>query len=180
MEQVLEGLLFVSGSDGLSTKELSNILEIDEDNVLNLIDKLSNDYTNRGLRIVKLGEKYKLATKVEHNKYYIKLLDNVDDKLSQQALETLAIIAYNEPVTRSNLDELRGVDSSYQLRKLLLKGLICEDGRSDLPGRPMLYKTTSLFLDYFGLKSISDLPEIILEDSFDKEIELYNSKYKEF
>ena len=100
--------------------------------------------------------------------------------LSQAALEVLAIIAYNEPITRAKVDEMRGVDSAYILRKLLAKGLIKEAGRSDLPGHPILYKTTDDFLDYFGLSTKDDLPDIdtiIVED--DGEKDLFKSGYKE-
>ena len=100
--------------------------------------------------------------------------------MSQAALETLAIIAYNQPITRVEIDELRGVSNVHILRKLLAKGLIKEAGKSTLPGRPNLYATTSEFLDYFGLSSISDLPTIINEPvEEDEEKELFSSIYKE-
>ena len=93
-------------------------------------------------------------------------------------METLAIIAYNQPVTRLMVDEIRGVSSAYLVRKLVYKNLVCEVGRSEAAGRPVLYGTTPLFLDYFGLKSIKDLPNIeITKDDSVKE--LYNSKYNE-
>ena len=100
--------------------------------------------------------------------------------LSNQALETLAIIAYNEPITRIDVDEIRGVDSAYVVRRLLAKGLIKECGRDDKPGHPILYKTTDEFLDYFGLSSKEDLPkieELKQEDNEDKD--LFKSTYKE-
>ena len=117
--------------------------------------------------------------------YYQKLLENKEThSLSQAALETLAIIAYNEPITRVQIDAMRGVGSTQIIRKLVAKGFIKEVGRSDLPGRPILYETTSEFLDYFGLSTIKDLPDM---DSFIDECEndnpddtdLYTSKYKE-
>ena len=95
-------------------------------------------------------------------------------------METLAIIAYNEPVTRMQIDELRGVSTVQIIRKLVAKGFIKESGRSNLPGRPILYETTSEFLDYFGLNSIDDLPDMrdfITPD--EDEVDLYHSKYKE-
>ncbi len=109
-------------------------------------------------------------------------LDNEETSLlSNTALETLAIVAYNEPITRNQIDEMRGVDSIYIIRKLLAKGLIKESGRADIPGRPILYKTTDDFLDYFGLSSKSDLPDInILEDKEEEgETDLFKSNYKE-
>ena len=104
--------------------------------------------------------------------------------LSQSALETLAIIAYNEPITRVQIDELRGVGSVAMIRKLVAKGFIKEVGRSDLPGRPILYETTSDFLDYFGLATIEDLPDMKefldeVGEEDDTESDLYTSKYKE-
>ncbi len=182
MEGILEGLLFVTGDEGLTLKDITEILEIDDNKAKELIDKLKNNYEkeNRGLRINYLGNTYKLTTKEEHKKYYEKLLTNETTRtLSQAALEVLAIIAYNEPVTRSVIDEMRGVESIYVMRNLLAKGLIKEAGRSDTPGHPILYKTTDDFLDYFGLSSKKDLPkieELVIED---EEKDLFKSSYKE-
>lgn len=182
MEGILEGLLYVTGDDGLTLKEVMNILEINEEEAKNLIYKLKHDYEkdNRGLRINYLGNTFKLTTKEEHKKYYEKLLTNeTTHTLSQAALEVLAIIAYNEPVTRSVIDEMRGVESIYVMRKLLAKGLIKEAGKSDSPGHPILYKTTDDFLDYFGLATKKDLPEIKELEPTDEEKELFKSNYKE-
>ena len=135
---------------------------------------------NRRLRINYLGNTIKLTTKEEHQKYYQKLLESPSsNNLSESALEVLAIIAYNEPITRGDLEKLRGVDSTYVLRRLLAKGLIKECGKSDLPGRPILYKTTDDFLDYFGLASIKDLPNIELLEEDNSPKDLYTSIYKE-
>ena len=127
-----------------------------------------------------LGNTFKLTTKKEHREYYQRLIENEDSNvLSQAALETLAIIAYNEPITRLDIDEIRGVDSVYVVRRLLAKGLIKECGRSDKPGHPILYKTTDEFLDYFGLSSKEDLPKIeVLEENNDDK-ELFTSTYKD-
>ena len=94
-------------------------------------------------------------------------------------METLAIIAYNEPITRGSVEELRGVDSTYIMRRLLAKGLIKEYGRSELPGRPILYKTTDDFLDYFGLASKDELPDIDTLEKNSEPKDLYKSIYKE-
>ena len=99
--------------------------------------------------------------------------------MSQAALEVLAIIAYNEPVTRGQVDEMRGVDSIFVLRKLLAKGLIKESGRSNLPGHPILYKTTDDFLDYFGLSTKEDLPDISITIDDSEEKDLFQSNYHE-
>ena len=179
---ILEGLLFVVGDDGLSLESIMNILEVDKDNAYNLLNELEKKYEdkNSGLHIHILGDTFKLTTKKEHREYYEKLLFNEEsNSLSNSALETLAIIAYNEPVTRVKVDEIRGVQSSQLIRKLVAKGLIKEDGRSDLPGRPILYRTTNEFLDYFGLSNISELPKIEEQVSDDSEVDLYKSNYKD-
>lgn len=182
MENIIEGLLYVQGDEGLTLKQIGDILEIDEEKAKELVFNLKNYYVNnnRGLRINFLGNTIKLTTNEEHRDYYKKLLeDSSSSNLSQSALETLAIIAYNEPITRGNVDCLRGVDSSFVIRKLLAKGLIKEAGRSDLPGRPILYKTTDEFLDYFGLSSKEDLPDISSLEEDNEPKDLYTSIYKE-
>ena len=186
MKAVLEGLLFVVGEDGLTIDQIMDILDIDENASKELIRELKSDYEDesRGLRIDFLGNRFKLTTKEEHKDYYQKLIENpMSNKLSQAALETLAIIAYNEPITRMKIDNLRGVTSVQIIRKLVAKGFIKESGRSNLPGRPILYETTNEFLDYFGLSSTADLPnieEIINESEEETEdSNLYTSKYVE-
>lgn len=181
---VLEGLLFVVGEDGLTLEQIEDVLEIDEETSKNLIMELKKDYEdeNRGLRIDFLGNRFKLTTKFEHKEYYQKLIENPEtNRLSQAALETLAIIAYNEPITRIQVDAIRGVGSSSIIRKLVAKGFVKESGRSELPGRPILYETTNEFLDYFGLSSIEDLPNIEelieTEEQEEENSDLYTSKY---
>lgn len=184
---VLEGLLFVVGEDGLTLDQIEEVLELKEEEVKELVNELKHSYENedRGLRIDFLGNRLKLTTKFEHREYYQKLLENPEtNTLSQAALETLAIIAYNEPITRMQIDKLRGVGSSQMIRKLVAKGLVKESGRSDLPGRPILYETTNDFLDYFGLSNIKELPDMekyieASEAEIEEEKDLYTSKYKE-
>ncbi len=187
MKAVLEGLLFVVGEDGLTIDQIMDILDIDENASKELIKELKSDYEDesRGLRIDFLGNRFKLTTKEEHKDYYQKLIENpMSNKLSQAALETLAIIAYNEPITRMKIDNLRGVSSVQIIRKLVAKGFIKESGRSNLPGRPILYETTNEFLDYFGLSSIDELPDVskFIEqntEEVDENSDLYTSKYVE-
>jgi len=184
---VLEGLLFVVGEDGLTLDQIKDVLEIENDeDAKNLVRELKKDYEDdsRGLRIDFLGNRFKLTTKFEHKQYYQKLIENPETNfLSQAALETLAIIAYNEPITRVQVDAIRGVGTTQIIRKLVAKGFIKESGRSELPGRPILYETTSEFLDYFCLSSLEDLPKI--EDIIgeveekDENTDLYTSKYTE-
>ncbi len=182
-EAVLEGLLFVVGDEGLTISQIKDILELNDDEAKELIISLKEKYEqpDRGIRIDFLGNTFKLTTKKEHREYYQKLIENEEtNNLSQSALETLAIIAYNEPITRLMVDEIRGVSSREMIRKLVAKGLVKETGRSDLPGRPILYQTTSEFLDYFGLSSKEDLPkfDMMVEELTDS-VDLYDSKYKE-
>lgn len=183
MKGIVEGLLYIQGDLGLTIEQVSDILEISNEEAKELILSLKQDYINedRGLRINYLGNTFKLTTKEEHKEYFKKLLENPkNNTLSAQALETLAIIAYNEPITRIEVDEIRGVDSVYVVRRLLAKGLIKECGKSDKPGHPILYKTTDEFLDYFGLSSKEDLPSIeVLENTDSEDKDLFTSTYKE-
>ena len=182
MKGIIEGLLFVSGEDGLTLEEISNITENSKDDIKKIIKELYNDYedSNRGIHIEYLGNHFKLTTKKEHKEYYKKLIEEDNSALSQSALEVLAIIAYNAPITRSAIDEIRGVNSSYAIRKLLIKNLIEVVGRSELPGRPKLYNITSNFLDYLGLGSIDELPKLeFKENSASDNKDLFESRYKE-
>ncbi len=181
LEAILEGILFVSGDDGLTIKQIMNILEIDKEKLKELIHKLNEQYNqdNRGLKLEYFGEKLKIVTKKEHAQYYKRLIgEESKEPLTPSALETLAIIAYNEPVTRIMVDEIRGVNSAHIIRKLVFKNFIHEVGRSELPGRPILYGVTNQFLDYFGLKSTKDLPEINIEEEMEEK-DLFSTKYKE-
>ena len=181
MKAVLEGLLFVVGDDGITIDEICNVLDINEEEAKELVLSLKNDYLSeeRGLRIDYLGNSLKLTTKREHKEYYKKLIEESNHTLSQAALETLAIIVYNEPITRIKVDEIRGISSSQMIRKLVAKGFIKECGRENIPGRPILYKSTDDFLDYFGLSSKDELPKIEESETNDTETDLFLSKYKE-
>lgn len=181
-EAVLEGLLFVVGDDGLTLTQIQDILDVNIEESKELVMNLRKVYEsdNRGITINFLGDTFKLTTKKEHKDYYEKLLQNPETNLlSQASLETLAIIAYNEPITRVEIDELRGVSTSYVVRKLLAKGLIKEVGKSDLPGRPTLYKTTNDFLDYFGLSTKDDLPKLEEIKEVELEVDLFKTNKKE-
>ncbi|MFA5602453.1 MAG: SMC-Scp complex subunit ScpB [Bacilli bacterium] len=183
-EAILEGLLFVVGDDGITIEQISSILEIESKEAKLLIDTLKENYEkeNRGIRINFLGNNYKLTTKPEHKEYYQKLIEeSVSNTLSNAALETLAIIAYNEPITRLDIDELRGVSSAHIIRKLVAKDLIKAIGRADTLGRPILYGITNDFLDYFGLASKEELPQIKqLNEVIEKEeTDLFLARYQE-
>ena len=145
---ILEGLLFIVGDEGLTLEQISEILEVDKEEARELLMILKKDYEddNRGIRINFLGNSFKLTTKPEHKEYYRRLIESEHNhKLSQQALEILAIIVYNEPITRVEIDRIRGVYSGWLLKKLVARGFVKEVGESDLPGRPILYKTTNEF-----------------------------------
>ena len=180
---ILEGILFVVGDEGVTIDTLTDIMNLKEDKVKELLMTLKKEYEDisRGLRISYLGNAFKLTTKEEHKDYYEKLVYNPGTtKLSPAALETLAIVAYNQPITTSEVSEMRGVQSGQLIRKLAAKGLLKEAGKSDMPGRPNLYRTTSEFLDYFGLATIDDLPVVDKKQKAQEdETELFTSIYKD-
>ncbi|WP_026563978.1 SMC-Scp complex subunit ScpB [Bacillus sp. UNC41MFS5] len=161
---ILESLLFAAGDEGLSLKQLVEVLEVSELKANEIIDDLKKQYdhdTNRGIMIVQLAGTYQLATKKENAAYLKKLVDSPHTStLSQAALETLAIIAYKQPITRAEIEEIRGVKTERPLHTLMAKALIKEVGRAEGTGRAYLYGTTKEFLDYFGLKSIEELPKL--------------------
>ncbi len=181
MKAILEGLLFVVGDEGLTIEQISKVLDISIEDSKDLVLKLKEEYLSneRGLRIDYLGNTLKLTTKSEHKDYYKKLIEESENVLSEQALEVLAIVAYNEPITRMEVETIRGINSVSLIKKLQGKGLLKECGRKQTIGYPILYKTTDDFLDYFGLKSISDLPKIEKENDALEEQDLFTSKYKE-
>lgn len=183
LKGVLEGILFVVGDEGITLNKICEILNISMEDAKNLLKELKRNYESedRGIRISYLGDAFKLTTKQEHKEYYEKLVENPDNNLlSPSALEVLAIVAYNQPITRIEIDEMRGISSSHMIRRLVAKGLLKEAGKSTMPGRPNLYKTTSDFLDYFGLATINDLPAIDRNKKEEtEEKELFTSIYKE-
>lgn len=183
LEGKIEGILFAIGDEGITLQDLCKILDVSNDEVKEALTNLRREYEkpNHGIRISFLGNAFKLTTKKEHKEYFEKLLiDNKTYTLSNAALETLAIIAYNEPITRIKVDEIRGVYSSNMIRKLIAMNFIKECGKADTIGRPTLYKTTNDFLDYFGLATKEDLPKINLNEiEEDNERDLYTSTFKE-
>lgn len=182
-EAILEGLLFVVGDEGITLDNICEIMNIKKKEAQELLKSLREEYNKeeRGIRISFIGEAFKLTTKQEHKDYYQKLITTRGtNTLSQAALETLAIIAYNQPITRVEVDELRGISSINMIRKLMAKDLVKISGKSNLPGRPNLYRTTSEFLDYFGLATLGDLPELPnIAPKENEEQELFTSIYKE-
>ena len=177
---VLEGLLFVAGDDGITLEEASYILELKKSAVRQLLDELKKrlEDENSGLELLLTASHYKLVTKASLKSYIEKYaVSPYSSQLSQASLETLAIIAYKQPVTRVDIESIRGVQSSGSIQKLLLRDLIEEAGRLETPGRPKLYKTTAYFMDYFGLESLDALPDA--SDLFDLDSEEANQLFRD-
>lgn len=163
MLAILEGLLFLCGDDGLSIEQAAASMDASEKYVAELFDDLQKYYLqeSRGIEIARFGEKYRFLSKAFIHEAAKKLFQtSTEAKLSNAALETLAIIAYKQPITRVEIEEIRGVGADVMLRKLVARGLIQEDGRSEAAGRPILYSVTDEFLDSFKLLSLDELPEL--------------------
>ncbi|MGQ3477499.1 SMC-Scp complex subunit ScpB [Paenibacillus sp. TY11] len=169
LKSIIEGLLFLAGEEGLSTKQIADIVEQQQELVEKCLEDMKHDMEQggRGLQLVRIAGHYQLATLPEHAPYFEKLAYSpARASLSQAALETLAIVAYRQPITRVEIEEIRGVKSERAIHTLVNKELIEEKGRAEAIGRPILYGTTKSFLDYFGLGSLADLPQPeLFEDS---------------
>lgn len=185
-KSIIEALLFVT-SEPLTVKTIAEIVERFEKEVRALLGEIKADCErdNRGFCLVELAGGYSFATRTEHSPYVEKLVKPRLNTLSQAALETLAIIAYRQPITRSEIDEIRGVKSDSVMATLIERGLIEEKGRKEVPGKPMLFGTTADFLKYFGLKSLEDLPELVTEEAAasleitEKDWQKNNEEFKE-
>lgn len=162
IKSIIEAILFAAGRQ-VAIKELMISLEISKEDLENIIVSMQEDYKmqNRGIEIIKVEDSYQLCTKKELYEYLYPILDKRSKpNLSNAALETLAIIAYNPRVTRAEIESIRGVSADACIYKLLEYGLIQESGKSDLPGKPMTYATSIKFLKMFGYTSLTDLPEL--------------------
>lgn len=163
LKAILEGLLFLVGDDGLTVEQASKSMDISAAKVEQLFDILQKDYVDdsRGFEIERYGSRYRFLSKAFVHEAAKKLfsIDKIS-KLSNAALETLAIIAYKQPITRVEIEEIRGVGADVMIRKLEARGLIKEEGRSDAPGRPFLYSVTDEFMDAFKLLSLDELPDL--------------------
>jgi segregation and condensation protein B len=162
IKSIIEGLLFAAGDEGLDAKQLAEVLEQDVHLVSELVHDLKADLarTSRGIQITEIAGAFQLTTLVEHAPYFERLAYSPSrSSLSQAALETLSIIAYKQPITRVEIEEIRGVKCDRALHTLSAKDLIEEKGRAEAVGRPILYGTSKKFLEYFGLGSIQELPE---------------------
>lgn len=175
LQRAIEAVLFAAG-ERVEISRLSMVFEVDKDEIVQAVDALSDElsFNRRGIRILRLEDGYQMVSSGEMADYITKALETrKPPKLSSSQLEALTIVAYYQPATKAMVEQIRGVDSSYSISALMNKKLIEEAGRLNVPGRPILYRTTPDFLRTFGLESLEDLPEIekvdfsepILEDA---------------
>jgi segregation and condensation protein B len=160
-KSILEGLIFAAGTDGINIKELAEILEIPKQEVQMLLNEMQLEWKldHRGMELVQIAGKYQMTTLPQHMVYIQKMAQAPTRVgLSRAAIEVLAIIAYKQPVTRVEIEEIRGVKSDRILQQLERKELIRQAGRAEGPGRPILFGTSRQFLQYFGLNKIEELP----------------------
>lgn len=161
-KSIIEALLFVAG-EALPLKEIAGVLEIDENTAKKIINQMIDEYREekRGLQVIEINDSYQFSTSPQYYEYIEKLVKPKGKQgLSTAALETLSIIAYKQPITKGEIDSIRGVHSESSIARLNEKELIKEIARLDVPGRPILYGTTDHFLRLFGLRNISELPSI--------------------
>lgn len=160
IKQIIEAILFCAGRP-VEIKELITSLELGKEEILSIIEEMKLDFSNRGIQIIQVEDAYQLATREEFYEYIYPIIDKRNKpNLSQAALETLAIIAYNPQITRAQIEMVRGVNSDGTIYRLLEHNLIREAGKLDAPGRPTMYETTGEFLKMFGYTSLKDLPEL--------------------
>ena len=162
IKAAMEAILFAAGREVKITEFMSS-LELSEEEAISILNSLASDYNaaNRGIKIIRMEDSYQMASKKEFYNYIYPILDKRNKpNLSNAALETLAIIAYNPKITRSQIEEIRGVNSDGAVYKLLEYGLIEDAGRMNAPGKPVMYKTNNEFLKKFGYSSLAELPEL--------------------
>ena len=165
---IIEGMLYLAGDDGVDIKLL--------------MDQFTEIYGNKALKgivLVNFGGRYKLATNADYFIYYQKMVEQSSASLSNAALETLAIIAYNQPITRAGVEDIRGVGCDAMIRKLVAKALIKEVGREDTPGMPILYGVTDEFMDTFGLTTLEELPDLADIVEVDEQEDIFATRYRE-
>ena len=162
IQRIVEAILFAAG-ERIEISRLASVLEVDQEDIVAAVDALADEFAfnRRGVRILKLENGYQMVSSGEMADYVTKALETrKPPRLSASQLETLTIVAYYQPATKAMVEQIRGVDSSYSVGALLNKKLIEEAGRLNVPGRPILYKTTPDFLRTFGLRSLEELPAI--------------------
>lgn len=176
IEAIVEGLLYMVGDDGIKIEQLASVIDKSIEDSEAILNSIQSKYTNEnfGIELVNYGKTYKFITKQEVAPYIQALFHtSKPNTLSQSALETLAIIAYKQPITRVEIEELRGVGADMMLRKLQARNLIREAGRSDAPGKPILYEVTEEFMDSFKLYTLNELPDLPEFNSDDENENLF-------
>lgn len=174
LKSIIEGLLFMAGDEGLTAKQLADILQLDAAVSADLAKDLMKDLKSkkRGVQLSLVAGAFRMTTNAAHIEYFERMAYSpTRSSLSQAALETLSIVAYRQPITRVEIEEIRGVKCDRALQSLVGKDLIEEVGRAEQIGRPILYGTTKSFLDYFGLSGIDALPEpkaVMMDDLEDQ------------
>lgn len=174
----IEALLFVAGEDGLSLRQLAELTQLSASALTQQLEKLAEKYdldTNSALCLVETGKTYKLVTKETHAEL-LRLYSStpINQSLSRASLEVLSIVAYKQPITRVEIDEIRGVNSSGAIAKLQAFDLIREDGKKEVLGRPNLYVTTDYFLDYMGVNRLEELPDVSTIQLQNEEVTLFH------
>ena len=171
IKAIIENIL-LAAAQPISETQFKNLLsdEVEKVSFKSVLEELVDEYSSRNLQILQVAEGYQLCTRHDYSDWVRKFLKfDKTTKLSQPSLDTLAIIAYKQPLTKAEVEEIRGVDSSGVVRTLLEKKVISPGGRKKVPGRPIMYRTTRKFLEYFGLRDLSDLPT--LDDFKESELE---------
>ena len=180
----IEALLFVAGDDGMTARQLAQYLDVEVIDIeagLSELETKYNEAEDHGITIKQLAGTYQLATKQAVADTIKKLVENPTSQvLTSASLEVLAIIAYKQPITRAEVEDLRGVKSERPIQTLVSRALVQEVGRAEKTGRAILYGTTKEFLNYFGLKDISELPPLPMEESEEEEAtDLFMTKFQE-
>ncbi|WP_238882697.1 SMC-Scp complex subunit ScpB [Clostridium sp. YIM B02551] len=180
LKSIIEALLFTAG-EPLPARDIANIIECSLDECELLLKEMEKEFEDevRGIKLISIQNAYQFVTKPQYSDYIQKLLKkNIRQSLSQASLESLAIIAYKQPITRIDIDDIRGVKSDSALQKLQERNLIKEVGRLDVPGRPILYGTTEEFLRAFGLQDLKEMPSIDLFVAADEEEEEIKEEFE--
>lgn len=180
---IIEALLFVAGDDGLSLEELSKLMNLPIDRIAVKVEQLADRYEaeeQSGLKIIETANTLQIVTKRKYADYIKEYAQSpFSQTLSRALLETLAIIAYKQPITRIEIEDIRGVQVTNNLQKLKSRQLIEDAGRLDKPGKPVLYRTTSFFLDYFGINSIEELPALLDFENEDETSDLFFKNFQQ-
>ncbi|MDA1475018.1 SMC-Scp complex subunit ScpB [Bacillus changyiensis] len=182
-QAIVEALLYTAGDEGLTKKQLVSVLDINETEFEDVMKDVKENYdkTDRGIELIEYADHYMLSTKKEYAVYLKKLVEVPSKGLSQAALEVLAIVSYKQPITRAEIEDIRGVKSERILHSLVAKALLCEVGRAEGPGRAILYGTTETFLEQFGLKALDELPPLPenMDEGVQEEADLFFEKFNQ-